>query len=249
MAIEKLHQTLEPPNPQSALRYVQFDAIRINVDKELFDGGLMRLAGAAVHPGSTVSQSDIEELFQSTVLSPTGRRYDVVITNAQYSKVVAYLANGAYFYKDQGSPLEASYVLAFSYGERGSVNSQIRYLIETTLAGNSKAPAVYAQWEIVDIQTFHATSGLTFHRIGMDPGKDYIYSHEVVQKFLALSGAQPGSKVFLACQAWHGPRCWRICEKAGLEVVGGIFVNLFSPNDPQPWVRDAMSWVIKEGQK
>jgi hypothetical protein len=37
-----------------------------------------------------------------------------------------------------------------------------------------------------------------------------------------------------------------LCKEQGLEVIGGIFVDRFSQEDPQPWVQDAVSWTLKE---
>jgi len=249
MAIEKLNETLEPPNPQAVIRYVQFDAVRIIIGKDHFDDEIVRLAGPGLHPGASVPRTDIESLLQTNTVANLAKRYDVVLTNAQYKKLIDYVEKGAYFYRSQGNSDDAQFVLAFSYGERYPVNSQIRYEIETTFGSKEKPPKIYAQWEIADLPSFAPGAALTFNRIAMSPGAEYLYSWQVRDEFMAMSGAGRGAKVFLACQAWHAPRCWRLCEEKGLAVVGGLFVNLFSKEDPQPWVRDAMSWVTKEAQK
>jgi hypothetical protein len=224
MAIEGLHETLEPPNSEGVMRYVQFDALRIRIEQEFFDREIVRLA-SGVHPGTPVSRSELEMLLQRTPIDATKGSYDVVVTNAQWQKLIEYLEKGSYFYCTQGNPNDAEFVLAFAFGERYPVNSQIRWEIEATFGRKTAVPTIYAQWEVADMPAFGPGAGLVFNRIAIDPGKDYITSYEVAKKFIALSGARSGARVFLVCQAWHGPRCWRICEQLKLAVVGGMFVN------------------------
>jgi hypothetical protein len=249
MAIGILHKRLELPNAEATIRYVQYDSVRITIDREGFDNGLVKLTGSARHPGKRVSRRALKALLETSPIDITKKHYDVVITNAQSQKLIAFLEKGSYFYKTQGSPNDAKFVLAFSFGEGYAVNSKIRYEIEKKFGGGkSDLPKIYAQWEIADIPELVPGAGLKFHRVGIEPGKHYINSCEVAEKFCKLSKAKRGDRVFLACQAWHGPRCWRICEKLELKVVGGIFVNLFSCDDAQPWVRHAMSLMIKESR-
>ena len=132
-------------------------------------------------------------------------------------------------------------LLAFSFGERPTVNSQIRLNIEQECGSMLNPPRIYAQWEIADMAPFGPGAHLTFHRIGLDPGKDYITTREVIQKFKLVAKYDAGAKVFLACQSWHASRCWRYCKEEGLNIVGGMFADLFSPNDPQAWVRDELA--------
>ena len=39
------------------------------------------------------------------------------------------------------------------------------------------------------------------------------------------------------------------CKTMGFNVVGGEFSERFPSNNPQRWVRNAFSWVLKEGTK
>jgi hypothetical protein len=246
MAIEPLHKTLVTPGFEDIFRYVQYDSIRITISKATFDANLRQLARLGIHPGTPIDRAKVETLFQANLIDCTGSRYDAILTNGQYETLVRYLSCGDFYYRNQGNADDAEYVLAFSFGERATVNSQIRFDIEQTFGTKPNPPAIYAQWEIADMVPFGPGTHLTFNRIGLDPGKDYITTREVIQKFRQMTRSDAGAKVFLACQAWHAPRCWRYCEEAQVSVVGGVFADLFSPNDPQWWVRDELSWVIKE---
>ncbi|MFA5105210.1 MAG: hypothetical protein WC527_08585 [Candidatus Margulisiibacteriota bacterium] len=72
----------------------------------------------------------------------------------------------------------------------------------------------------------------------------YITSKGILDAYSSSPDKQ--DKVFLAGQSWHGPRLIGLCRKAGLNVTGGAFVDVFSPRDTQSWVRDPFSWEIKE---
>ena len=248
MAIEPLHKALVMPEFEEIVRHVQYDSIRITVSKEAFDAGLRRLAGRDKHLCAPIRRKMVEALFQANPVDCSKDRYDVALTNGQYKGLLEYLLYGNFYYQDQVNTDDAEYALAFSFGERPTVNSQIRRSLEKTFGTKSNPPPIYAQWEIADVPPLGPGAHLTFHRIGLDPGKDYITTKEVIRKFKRMTKCDVDTKVFLACQAWHAPRCWCYCQKQQLEVVGGVFVDLFSPNDPQLWVRDELSWVIKESR-
>ncbi|MEW6363154.1 MAG: hypothetical protein AB1714_00795 [Acidobacteriota bacterium] len=73
MAIERLDKTLDPPDPQAAMRYVKFDAIRMVVDRDLFDNTLIRLAGQGKHPSGLfyLPGDQIGTVPKGTVLKAT----------------------------------------------------------------------------------------------------------------------------------------------------------------------------------
>ena len=248
MAVKPLHKTRVALRLEDIIRYIQYDSIRITVSKAALDAGLRKLAEPRTHLRTPIDRSNVEALFEANPVDCQGNRYEVVLTNAQYEKLVGYLSHEDFYYVDQGNADDAEYVLAFSFGEGPTANSQIRFNIEQTFGTQPTPPTIYAQWEIADMAPFGPGAHLEFHRIGLDPGKDYITTREVIQKFKAMTNCEDGTTVFLACQAWHAPRCWRYCQAENLRVVGGVFADLFAPNDPQSWVRDELSWVIKESQ-
>jgi len=248
MAVEPLHKTQVMPSFEEIIRYTKYDSVRITISKATFNADLRQLAGPGIHPGAPVDTAMVEALFQANPIDCSENRYDVVLTNAQYERLVKYLSYGDFYFRNQGNADDAEFVLAFSFGERPTVNSQIRFDIEQAFGSKPNPPKVYAQWEIADMVPFGPGAHLTFNRIGLDPGKDYITTREVIQKFKHVAKDDAGAKVFLACQAWHAPRCWRYCQEEQLNIVGGVFADLFPPNDPQAWVRNELTWVINESR-
>ncbi len=248
MVVEPLDKTLVMPGYEEIIRYTKYDSIRITVSKATFDAYLRQLAGPGLHPGVPIDRAMIESLFQANLIDCSEGRYDVVLTNVQYERLVKYLSYGDFYFRNQDNADDAEFVLAFSFGERPAVNSQIRFDIEQAFDSKSNPPKIYAQWEIADMVPFGPGAHLTFNRIGLDPGKDYITTRQVIQKFKQVAKYDAGAKVFLACQAWHASRCWRYCQEEQLNIIGGVFADLFSPNDPQAWVRDELTWVINESR-
>lgn len=248
MSLEPLHKTLVMPSFEEIIRYTKYDSIRITLSKAALDADLRQLAGPGMHPGAPTARAMVEALFQANPIDCGESRYDLVLTNAQYERLVKYLSYGDFYFRNQGNTGDAEFVLAFSFGERPTVNSQIRFSIEQAFGSTLNPPEIYAQWEIADTAPFGPGAHLAFNRIGLDPGRDSITTKEVIQKFKRLAEYDAGAKVFLACQSWHAPRCWRYCQEEELNIVGGVFADLFSPNDPQAWVRDELAWVIRESR-
>jgi len=86
------------------------------------------------------------------------------------------------------------------------------------------------------------------HRLGGTPEQNrtqrYLSTEDVAHQYKGTD-----NDVILVCQAWHAPRCWNICKATGINVVAGRFVDAWSPRDQQDWVRDPLSWLIKESEK
>lgn len=177
--------------------------------------------------------------------------YRLVLTETQNQRLITYLASKKFKLENFGNPQNAQFLLALSFGEGPVVNNDLSDIVERI---NKKHPSliIAAQREIADTLINH-NPGLehSVHRIERDHGKEYITTIEVVEKFMGniivAKKLIDKPKVFIIAQAWHAPRCIHICEAKGLDVVGGAFSELFSPNDSQSWVRDAFHWALKEG--
>lgn len=127
---------------------------------------------------------------------------------------------------------------------------QLAALVEE-MARQYSSLKIFVQWEIANI-LYERDRGYRarVRKIDMDYDRDYITSDHLVEKFiLAIGQDAKSSAIFLVCQAWHAPRCIKICADIGLNIVGGKFVDDFSTNDPQKWVRNWLACVLKEGTK
>ncbi|NQT30193.1 MAG: hypothetical protein HQ596_06450 [Candidatus Saganbacteria bacterium] len=222
--------------------------VRLYTTKPLFKGigaALRKLAGRS----DTPSAEEIQTVFGKDQPFPS-LACRISLTPKQYEMLVKYIQAKDFVLDSFGTDPEtlnqADAVLALSFGEANTVNAEIArqlfYLPDLRIP-------IYAQWEIADELKGRGITLDRSQRIGIPEGQDYINSKGVRDEFIArMRKAKDGgaSKVVLACQAWHAVRCKKLCEDAGLEVVGLIAIDEFSPNDPQPWVQDAFSWVVKE---
>ncbi|NJO89276.1 MAG: hypothetical protein HC831_10195 [Chloroflexia bacterium] len=137
--------------------------------------------------------------------------------------------------------------MALSFGKEHDVNIEIAKRLEETLSKNNDLP-VFAQWEIFDLIKGKYKN---LKRMG-DKRYRYLTTAQIIDKFhdkFVETYQAPPTKIALFAQSWHAPRCMVACKNKGIEVVLGEFIDKFSPNDSQPWVRDVLSWVIKEAQK
>jgi tetratricopeptide (TPR) repeat protein len=187
--------------------------------------------------------------------------YRIRMTRTQEDLLLAYLRRGQDFYFRQsfGTVPDGSCVLAVSFGAGPAVNAELASELQKTARRAGQAD-IYAQWEIADtVCKLDPSLRGRIHSIGLDSDSDYITTARLVEKcVLDLSRRQRKNpiSVFLVAQAWHAARIIRICHGEGLpgsevrfQVIGGSFVDRFSKNDPQPWVRDAFAWILKEGTK
>lgn len=178
-------------------------------------------------------------------------KYRLILTEGQNQCLLSFLARKKFKLENFGDPKDAQFLLAFSFGEGSIVNNDLAMLVERIY---KKHPSliIAAQWEIADI-LIDNDPGLEqhIHRIEPDHDKEYVTTIDVVEKFIKdvfpARVVKDKPQIFIVAQAWHAPRCIDICHAKGINVVGGEFSELFSPNDPQSWVRDAFSWVLKEG--
>ncbi len=127
------------------------------------------------------------------------------------------------------------------------------------------------QWEIFDIlskktkferQSTNASLVLEDHgfqirnykwnqcslfRIGLKKSskKRYLSTNDIVK--IGLQTIRQVDQVGLIAQAWHAPRCDSLLKQGGINITAGRFIPGFNEDDPkQKWVRDYLSWIIKE---
>ncbi|MBU1627865.1 hypothetical protein KKB18_10895 [bacterium] len=180
-----------------------------------------------------------------------GGEYHAILTEKQNERLMIYLSKNENYFLDNFDKNEASHLLALSYGENSDVNMQLAMIVQEKYK-NTPSIDIAVQWEIANIiYERNEIPRDKFKRIDLDYDKDYITSAEVVMKFkhFIITSNVQYPKIFLVCQAWHAPRCKKICEEAGLIVVGGKFINDFSKSDKQKWVRNWLAWVLKEGTR
>jgi hypothetical protein len=229
------------------LKYTQYDLVALYFTEEDFlklAFSLKKFAGTKIDEGSGAK---IPKLLRTKPFDKNLPRQHcrAVLTSNQYQKVVSYLLKNQFYCHSFGKDKPVDAVLALSFGKSNAVNADLAQKVETLL---SEYPdlQVFAQWEVFDlIRQRHRYSKL--NRLG-DKRSRYITTSQVIDKFI-LSGQSMPTKIGLVAQSWHAPRCIEMCSEKGLQVVRGLFVDKFSPNDPQLWVKDVLSWIIKESQK
>ncbi len=184
-----------------------------------------------------------------TTFRDAAGEYETRLTRNQDVKFRAYLSARKFRAEGWTSPEDPNCLLTLSYGESPDVNMQLATLVEAGMRG-SDSLAVSAQREIARILFERdANYRRRVKPIDLDCDKTYITTLAGVAKFKRSLDRPKDARVWLVCQAWHAPRCAANCADEGLRVVRGSFVDDFSPSDPQPWVRNWLAWVLKEGTK
>ena len=178
-------------------------------------------------------------------------KYRIVMTENQNQKILEYLKKKDFHQESFGNPKDAQYLLTFSFGEKTDVNAELATITER-IGKNVSFVVIAVQWEIADLLSSREPTFIQrVHRVDLDYGKDYITTDGVIDKFIKeiipIHETNEMPRMFIVAQAWHAPRCIATCIAKGLNVVGGDFSERFSPYDPQEWVRNAFSWVLKEG--
>lgn len=148
-----------------------------------------------------------------------------------------YLMSKTLYRNDFGDPKEAELAIAFSFGDGVDVN---RHLAQIAREVHFFVPEIelYLQHEIGVISQITAS-----HLISSD---QYQTTYDVAN-FVAQR--QNDKNILVIAQAWHAPRCIETCQQLGFTVKALRVVNAFPINDPQPWVRNPINWVIKESHR
>ncbi|NRB54091.1 MAG: hypothetical protein HRU41_40960 [Saprospiraceae bacterium] len=189
------------------------------------------------------------------------------ITQNQYEDLLNYITRGEYYLDSFEQHLKAvDQVFAFSFGTTDEVNSALAEVIYSKLSVIDRSMKWIIQWEIfdhlvkkdldignngTDVESGDLAIKLyRFHdhqvfRIGKQSREQYLSTADIINFGSTLLG--DGDQVGIVGQSWHAVRCRKMLEALPHKIVFGSFVDEFCGEDPeQPWVRDFLSWLIKE---
>ncbi|MGF1834764.1 hypothetical protein [Photobacterium sanguinicancri] len=167
------------------------------------------------------------------------RRYVLPRTSAMMVKT--YLSQTQLFLEPYGEVADADAVLAFSFGDAPSVNEDLYRVAQACVSTRPLLPLlmqqeIAAHGDIVD----GATPMFSIQ------ANEYQTTTDVAKAALGLTDKR---KIVVVAQAWHAQRCIDTCEALGWQVVGLRCTSAFPENDPQPWVRHPLNWIIKESHR
>ncbi|RJX71408.1 hypothetical protein DZ860_10725 [Vibrio sinensis] len=148
-----------------------------------------------------------------------------------------YLMTGILFREDFGGPQDADVAIAFSFGDSLEVN---RHLAQIVREVNYFFPDIelYLQNEIAAVVQARGSHCIQNNQYQTT----YDVAHFVAER-------EHRKNILIIAQAWHAQRCIETCEQLGFVVRSLRVVNAFPINDPQPWVRNPINWVIKESHR
>lgn len=152
-------------------------------------------------------------------------------------RIQDYLSRETLYLDSFSTDEAADFALAFSFGDSECVNIELAEQLAMLHKQHPNLP-LFAQQEIAS----HLAT-VTHYAIRND---DYQTTFDVAK---SAKDQQQGSNVLIVAQAWHAKRCIETCQSLGLNVVGLKVVNQFPKNDPQPWVRNPINWIIKESHR
>jgi hypothetical protein len=229
------------------LKFIKFDLTPIYLTEEDYLKLSFHLKSFANRRKNKPTKNQIQNLLRTRPIDKKSPDLycRALLTSNQYNKLIDYLVEKQYYQNSFGKEVQTDAVLAFSFGKNPDVNRELARKLEEL---NSTDPnlQIFAQYEIYElIQSKRKFKDII--KLG-DRRYKYISTGQIADKFLA-EYQKPIKEITLVAQAWHAPRCMEICFGKGINAVRGEFVDKFSPSDSQPWVRDVLSWVIKEAQK
>ncbi|MGF1876639.1 hypothetical protein L4D77_15080 [Photobacterium frigidiphilum] len=167
----------------------------------------------------------------------TSRSY--LLPRSSALRLKAYLNENTLFLQPFGTLEEADVLLAFSFGDAPTVNQHLQQIALDCRKYRPSLP-LFLQQEIADDVI------LTSRDIYSIKAEAYQTTTDVAVAALSLT---PKRKVMIVAQAWHAQRCIDTCKSLGWDVIGLRCSNLFPKDDPQPWVRHPLNWVIKESHR
>lgn len=136
-----------------------------------------------------------------------------------------------------GESRESQAVIAFSFGDSDTLNEHLAQEVSAVYQENPKV-GLYLQQEIAKHIIDEPYTAIS--------NRDYQTTTDVAQVVLDEIGKV---KITVIAQAWHAQRCIDTCESLGFEVVALRVVDGFPSEDPQPWVRNPINWIIKESHR
>ncbi|MGF1786500.1 hypothetical protein L4D00_11960 [Photobacterium swingsii] len=174
----------------------------------------------------------------NTPISYASRRYVLPRTSAMMVK--SYLSQTQLFLEPYGDVADADAVLAFSFGDAPAVNEELYNVALESVIAHPTMPLLMQQEIAIHASSSHVASTFSIQ------ANDYQTTADVAHAALALTDKR---KVLVVAQAWHAQRCIDTCESLGWEVVGLRCSSAFPEDDPQPWVRHPLNWIIKESHR
>ncbi|MDK9776040.1 MULTISPECIES: hypothetical protein [Vibrio] len=151
-------------------------------------------------------------------------------------RIQNYVASTVLKRRSFGKIQESKAIVAFSFGDSAEVNKDLAELISSEVSGFDIP--LYLQQEIAS----HMPES---EHIAIE-NQSYQTTKDVAAVVLKNIGEQ---SVTVVAQAFHAQRCIDTCNEIGLDVVALRVVNRFPSNDPQPWVRSEVNWIIKESHR
>lgn len=182
------------------------------------------------HPTFTPSCFSIDQRFHYS-------KYANELGDIERKRLHDYLSSSVLTRQSYGNAQDADSVIAFSFGDSTELNTKLASEVEAIHQECSSLPC-YVQQEIAK----HLTD-VTYVNIEND---QYQTTADVARSACQSKGCK---KVIVVAQSWHAQRCIETCEQLGLEVVALRVVEGFPAQDPQPWVRNPINWVLKESHR
>ena len=164
---------------------------------------------------------------------------DYQLSQKQKQRVETYLGETQLSIDDYGNPLEAHSVIAFSFGDSDDVNRCLGQQVVSLMKDYPFLDA-HLQQEVAK-HAVHKVANA--HVISSD---DYLTTADIAKQALDCA---IGRNVVVVAQSWHAKRCIETCQEVGLNVVAVKTVDRFPENDPQPWVRNPINWILKESHR
>ncbi|WP_253825753.1 hypothetical protein [Vibrio sp. RE86] len=152
-------------------------------------------------------------------------------------RINQYLQTATWTRASFGNLSDVDIVIAFSFGDSEEVNLELGTQVERVYQA---IPHVdyYLQQEVAE-----HVKDVPFVSIA---NTEYQTTSDVAKR---ASNAHSGAKVVVVAQSWHAQRCIDTCKELGLDVVALRVVDSFPAEDPQPWVRNPINWIIKESYR
>lgn len=181
---------------------------------------------------------DLASLSQSNTIKFHYSDASYQLPNSSKQRLEKYLALGQPFLAPFGDILHADALIAFSFGDSSDVNIQLSQLAHGIQQLN---PAIHVQLQQEVAQHYSLNE-----KVNVIRNMEYQTTTDIAREALNNTTAR---NVIVVAQSWHAKRCIDTCTQQGWNVVGLRCVDDFPKQDPQPWVRNPLNWLIKESHR
>ncbi|OAN13788.1 hypothetical protein A3K86_14605 [Photobacterium jeanii] len=190
-------------------------------------------------PHRVIIGDDTLTLQASEQLDVSFASRSYVLPRTSALRVKDYLAQASLFLEPYGDVQQADAVLAFSFGDAPSVNRELQHVAQQCAAQKPNMPVLMQQEIFAHAQAAN-------NPVFSIAAQQYQTTTDVARSAMMMTDKR---KVIVVAQAWHAQRCIATCEALGWQVVGLRCVAGFPEDDPQPWVRHPLNWIIKESHR